>query len=172
MPKPQTSTQFFRTLSTIHLALLGGQLFFLGIAVVLVEGGAQGEAAELISIFRVVAGVLLAASIAVSRIVFQALVTRARAMTSISSKMGRYRSAQVARWAVTEFPVLFSIVAFIVTHDYWLLAIVAVGSLYFALQYPAKPKAIFDLQLSPQETAMVNDPNAIIAETGNEPEVS
>lgn len=165
MPKAQTSTQFFRTLTTIHLALLGGQLFFLGIAVMLVEGGDQEASQSLNQVLRLPMVMLVVLAVISSRLVFRAMLTKAVRSSSITEKIGKYRSAQVVRWALVEVPILFCGASFIISHDYWLMLIAGLGLVYFILQWPSRQRAIFDLQLSSQETAILNDPNAIVAET-------
>jgi len=125
---------------------------------------AAEEESELSQLFLVLVPLVAVAGIAASFQVFKLMVKKAREHPDLKSKVSRYGSALIVRYALLEAPSLLGIIAFFLTDNYLFLAISGlIVALFFVIR-PTKAKLEQDLELTPTEIAYLDDPNAIITE--------
>lgn len=159
----QNSKEYFRGLRIIHMCLILGQAFFMGITVFLLESGNfEVEMKELISPLAWFLGVAGGLSLLASYLVFNYKLKIARGKDILYEKMGDYRAALVVRYALLEGPSFTGLVFFMLTGFYWFLAFSLVILAIFVLIRPTAMKAETDLQLNPDEVRKINDPEMVI----------
>ena len=159
-----TSKQYFKTLSTVHVALTTGQLLFAGIAIMLTaKGGIAIEPEELGNTLPLLAAGLSTGGVIAGHFLFRRKLQALRQLNGLSTKLKNYRAASLMRWALLEGPALFTIVAFLLTGKYWLLGLCAALIALFISYKPPKQSALQDLQLSHEEEYQLTDPEANLA---------
>jgi hypothetical protein len=84
---------------------------------------------------------------------------------NLSDKLNAYRSVIIARGAFLEFPSLFAVIAFILTGEILFLGLTGSLIALFVFLRPTKERVIKDLQLSSEETLLINNDNSIVTET-------
>lgn len=161
----QTSLQYFKSLNILHYALAAGQILFGVIAFIFqkttsiiindpsVLNGLR-LAVPLIAIVSVVSGGLL----------YKKQVSDIRNKYNLSHKLNAYRSIVITRDVLFQFPSLLAVISFMLTGEMLFLALTGSLITLFVYVRPAKERVIRDLQLSSEETNLVNDDYSIVAE--------
>ena len=140
----------------ICLALIIGQLFFLGVAVYLVQfSGINFEDTRLNDVFIYVVPFLALSSISASFVVFKGKMLRVKEITDIPTKLTDYRAAQIIRWALYEGPSFFAIIAYMLTGQLFYIGIVAIVIVLFIMSIPSKARFEIDLELSWEEKSQL-----------------
>lgn len=159
-----TSKQYFTSQSLIHIALIAGQVLFAGVTIFLRFSNSVDTNPELRQAFVYIVPVLAAAGIFASLQIFKLMLGKAKEKPHLYKKISAYGSAMIVRYAVLEAPSLLGIVAFFLTGEYFFLATsVLIIALFFMVR-PSKDKLIEELELTSQEAALVNNPDAVIME--------
>ena len=143
----QTPRKFLKTLSLLHAALLGAQILFAGVVLLLNSDRDIGTQAS-DNVFLYVVPVMSGMSFLLSRFLFSSLVAKARAKDSLKEILVAYQGAFLVRLALLEAPSLFAIVTYFVTGNIILLAVSGLIILYFLTLAPSKQKVESDLNLS------------------------
>ena len=165
-----TSGQYFKSLSGLCYALIGGMVLFMVIAVVATLNGVQleGGRANLSdvhapnSVFYIVLAVFVLGGITGSFNLFKKKLTAAKQKASLSEKLQDYRAAIIIRYALLEGPGLFSIIVYFIIGEMTVLTATVVIILLMVYARPDRDKLINDLELSSGEAAIINDPNSIV----------
>lgn len=162
METPKLSTSdFIRSLSILHLAMMIGQLLFSFIVLFLIF---QNDLVEVIisdSIFRFIVPVLIFIGISSGFFLYK---TKLKNLVYIplSDKLQRYRTAVIIRDSLFEAPSLVAIIVTFLTGNYFYLIYTIVIIVLFLYLIPTKEKIIFSLSLSQDEIAKLEDPNFTI----------
>ncbi|MFB6340923.1 hypothetical protein ACE1ET_04350 [Saccharicrinis sp. FJH62] len=167
-PTQQTSKQFFRTINTLFFALFAGQLIFAGIVIFLQSGvdlsfrfpGSE----DMLTIVGIVIAII---ELFVSRLMYRIQINKIKKDSVLSYKLAIYQTAVIIKLALIEGASLFLIVSFLLTANPIALIFLAIMFIQFYLFKPSREEAIRDLQLDYNETAQVNNPDAIIGEIKN-----
>ncbi len=156
-----TSKQYFTSLTVIHAALVLGQLLFAIISVFLNQTSEDiKDEADLFTIILVPA--LLGAGIIVGSLISQNKLAKIKEESSLGSKLQEYRTILIIKFALVEGPVLFGIVQYLITANYYFLLFAAAGIVYMVFVRPSKIETIKSLKLSTEEKDQLNDPNQVI----------
>lgn len=161
--KPQTSKQYFTTLSIIHFALVAGQVLFMGVLLYMQSnGGTEVESGADTSF-------MLIATLAMAGILVGMFITRNRLASieqgsELKDKLAQYSTTLIIKYALLEGPSLVALVFFLQSGNYYLLGISAFLIIFLIINRPTKEKALSDLPLSHKERTLIEDSNAIIAE--------
>ncbi len=155
-----TSDEYFKKLSILYFALLGGQLLFAGVVYFLLspapttfdDGGT----------FLYIVPAVAVSCVIMSNFLFKNLLNSAKNKSDLSDKFMSYQTAVLVRLALLEAPVLLAIVAYLLTGRLGLLGVGALVILFYLTVRPSKAKAAQELGLSPSEQAVVNDPDAML----------
>jgi hypothetical protein len=142
-----------KSLQVIHTAMLAGMVLFCMISAVIKLSGNKPVDPVLNKTLQVV---VLVVSFVLIRTAFYLFNKQLRALEpsfSPAEKFSVYRSASIIKWALIEGPVLFAAICFMLTRNYAFIALAFALVILFALQAPAKLKAMLQLQLSEQEFA-------------------
>lgn len=165
-----TSKQYFSTLSIIHLALLMGLVLFAGVAYYLLVSGNFIPDSGLNDSFQLAVPIVLVGSLLAGVYIYRMRLQAIRSHSTLKEKLGAYQGAVLVHWVLFEAPAFFALVAFLLTNNYLFLGLAAFPILLLALANPSKEKAANDLELNLSETAVLNDPNAIVAAYNKESE--
>ncbi|HAS46303.1 MAG TPA: hypothetical protein DCS93_37830 [Microscillaceae bacterium] len=128
-----------RTLDIIWLALMGGQVVFLMVTLLVLKGDMAQE--NLQGMIDVVAVAFLVPSLLMSQILFKKFIQQIKdSEVALPEKLNRYQTATLIKGALIEAGNLFCIIALMLTDSQWLvIPIVAVLGFFF-LQRPSVNK--------------------------------
>ena len=162
--KRQTSREYFQMLRIMYYALIAGQMFFGLIALYLnmadpVDSGEN----ELRDILIYLVPLFVIFGLIAGNFLYRSRLQVCRKKSDLIEKMSDYRSALILRYAFLEGPSLFSIIAYLLTGDFLFMgmAIFMIG--LFITIPPTRSKAVFDLELSPEDQQFINNPDSEIA---------
>ncbi len=159
----QTSREYFRSLQMVYIALIAGQVFFGVVSFYLnqfADFGAPGK--ELRDIFIYIVPLFIIGGTAASLLVFKNRLKVSAGKTSLNEKMTDYRAALIVRYALLEGPSFLALVVYLLTGDLLFLGMAGLIVLFFLTIMPTINKGVKDLELSPADEQLLNDPNAVI----------
>ena len=164
----QTSKEYFRMQSLLHYALWAGQFFFLGVAAIIIHtqrtdadremDGESGSLNLMIALIVTFGGLFL------SRQLFRNQVAIIKQKTNLKQKLTAYRIALLKKYALIEGPTLLAIVLYIITENPLLAVLAGLVILLFFLERPTRSRLVNDLDLTKEEQAVLEDPEAIVTE--------
>jgi hypothetical protein len=143
----------FKALQILHMAMLTGMALFSVVAVLVVTKGLIPANKALEKPLQVVALLVSVGGTAAGFALFNKRIKSIQPTDTVSNRITIYRAAAILRWALIEFPVLLSIISFILTGNYAFLALGIALILVFVVVRPAKPVIIFLLQLNEKEVS-------------------
>jgi hypothetical protein len=155
----QTTGAYFGMLTTLHLAMLMGQVIFALVVWYLVSSGqVAAENSQLNDVFRLLVPLVIVGGLIGSRYMARARLRAIAVQSSLKDKLAAYRTLFVIKLAMLEAPALLAIVACLITgHDLY-LALAGLVILIFFISRPTKYKVGSDLKLTREEMTMMNDP--------------
>lgn len=135
-----------RTMQLLITALLIGIIFFAGIVIILLSINGtflQNDTQKYCKIlFYSVIGLGLGCYFFASTIYKRKVDTINNSALSLTGKLNQYRTILILYMACCEGPALFSIVALLLTGNYWYLLITGSMMLAMAVKFPFTPKII------------------------------
>ena len=137
-------------MSVIHNAFTAG-LYLFGFTAVLLKGQRQMSVKSTNDTFMFVVPLLAVVSVIAGHLIFKQLLGNLNNELSLKEKIKGYQSATIIRFALTEFPALFAIVAFMLTRNILFLVIAGLLIVYLRFLKPTKPRTEKDLNLSYEE---------------------
>ena len=144
-------TSMLAQLRILHGAFCAGVVLFGGVAAFLVhQDGPLGDA-SLAQPLMMVAAVLAVSGLAASVFLTNRLLEKARQQPDVAGKLVAYRSAFIIGVALLEGPALFAVVAYLLTGNVIVLAIVAVLVLRMLMMRPTRDKIATALGLQYDE---------------------
>jgi len=166
MSKTLTSKQYLSQLNLIYFAQAATMLIFAGVVFSLNYfgnvGGNMDEGTSTILTYSL-AGVVVT-GFSAAHFLYSFMVSRIDNHLPLQKKMPKFSGAVIVRSACLELPGMFASVVFFMTSNIFVLLIpVFTGVIFFFLR-PTTFSIGEDLNLSSDERALLNDPNAIIAE--------
>jgi hypothetical protein len=161
MPQ-QTTQQYFKALTVLHFALTTGITLFIVLAYFLEGAMAQGNSETLASIFEYMVPALAFICIAAGNVVYKKRMNDIKTKNSLAEKLNDYRAAFILRDALLEGAALFAVIAYMLCGEWILLGVAILLLLIFIFIKPTKDKLIKDLELSSDETVIIEDDNAVI----------
>ena len=162
MDKKQiTSTEYFKGLNLIFLAMMVGQILFAGIAYFISLD--KTDENDLYSIMIMVVPMVAISGFIGGRFLFQQQMQGISKNAALVEKMDKYRTASIIRFALMEGPAFLAIIGLIMTGQMVFLGIAALIIAFFYTLRPTRDKAIKELGLNMTEQGKVNNPNEIIA---------
>lgn len=157
-----TSAGYFKSIKIVHLALVIGVVFFALVSVFLQING-FGTLGELINNGLLLIIPLLALiGIFGSNFIFKKRLRKIVDKTNPNEKMEDYRSALILKFALIEGPSFFAIVAYLLTGNYIFLGTAVVLIIVFLIYTPSRTKFISDLELTKDESDLINNDKAEI----------
>jgi hypothetical protein len=171
--KVQTSKEYFKILSILHSALLGGQLLFAMVVFYLNMNGqfSNDDSGEIGSIFQFLVPAIIVAGVFGSSVLFKVQLKSIKAKPELKDKLNDYRGASLIKYAMLEAPSMFAIVCYLLTVNIIFLGYAGLIIVLFLLNRPSPESAVNDLELNQSDKMKILDPNAIVGEV-KQPNVS
>ncbi len=145
------ASEQIKAVQIIFFALLTGQIIFLFIAVFLVQSGNVLPNEDLYLILLVVDLIIIAPAIVAGPMLYRSFISRVKPKMSLSEKFNLYKQGTIIKLSLVEAPVIFSIVAYMLTGAL-LFLIIAIGVLVlFFLHKPTIEKFAEDFNISLSE---------------------
>jgi len=163
-PPKQTSKEYFRTTSIVHMGLaLGIIIFGLVVTFFIADFQHPDKDSELARLFvYLIPGVCILALFA-ARSVFLNRLKPFMELDDLKTKMTGYRECLLIRYLFLEGPALFALVAVFLTSDFIYLIYAGVMLVLFILKRPTLKAAFTDLALNQEEITRLEDRDAIIS---------
>lgn len=160
----QTSKEYFKTMSIVHLALVMGAVFFAVIASILsFLNNTPNTQDELYKVLLYVVSAFYAIGLMANPYIFRSKLASIKKNQDLGYKLSLYRGALITRYAIFEGLAYFSLVATLVTNQFIFLAYTAFSVVVLIYLKPSKENLITDLALNVDEIEVINNPDAIIA---------
>lgn len=158
---------YMRSLSILHLAMLAGQVIFVLVALFLQTTQAIKTTAltpEIDSVLRYIIPALAAGSIIAGSFLFRQKTAALKMLPASAEKYNGYRSACILRYAIMEAPSMVAVVVFILSGNYYYLAVSGVVIIAFIIIRPSLTALTRHLQPSIEEQAALESPEAVLYE--------
>jgi hypothetical protein len=160
-----TSAGYLRLLTLLYAAMFASQVLFAGTCIFLQTSGEfppqDPESTEILTYALVAVGSI---GLGMSFLLFSRMVNSASEKSTLSEKLRGYQTASIVRFALLEAPSMLGIVGFLMSGQYAFFIATVVVLMAFGLIFPTKSKIIENLRLTHEETQLINDPNAVVAE--------
>ncbi|SKC40657.1 hypothetical protein [Ohtaekwangia koreensis] len=167
MGKTFTSKEYFTQLNLVYFAQAGIMLIFTGVVFALVYSGkvAVAHDAETAQLYTYILIGLVILGFSGAHFLYNFQLSNIDRSLSLQKKMPKYLGILLMRSACLELPGLFASVVFFLTGNIYLLIIPILAAVGFLLLRPTSASVSEDLRLTPQERALLDTPNAVIAES-------
>lgn len=164
MKTQQTSKEYFRTQSILHLAMLSSQVLFALIVLVLIATESEPAFADMNNVFLYISIAAILVCVSSASIIYKKEIEKLKQYTSLKDKMKKYQSILIVRYSLVQgTSLLITVFAFLSgLHIFIILALTL--SAYMFYMRPSRKAAITDLELSQMDTAMIENDNAFISE--------
>jgi DMSO reductase anchor subunit len=135
----------------IYFAILTGLFVFAVLGYFVISQSVQQADESLLNIFMFIVPTIAIVMIFLSRFMYNKISQQVNNVSSLSEKIGKYRTAKIVSWAMLEGAGLFVIVAFIITQSNFFLIVffVIVGA--FILSKPSIEEFLNDFGIEGNE---------------------
>jgi hypothetical protein len=161
----QTSKAYLNFLTILHAALLGTQLL-VAIAFYYIDETnpiASAETKNLDEIFQFIIPAFLVASYIGSTMFVKNQLKALQAKETLREKLSGYTALLLIKLALLEVPSLFALVCFLLTSSYLYFALAGLIMLVFLLNRPTPSRIVNDLELSPTDRTILENPDALLS---------
>ena len=160
---PQSSKEFFRINSFIHLSFMLGVLLF-GMVVYFFVADFQhpDTQSKLAGLLVFIVPGLVIAGIVASNIVFRIKLNGVIESEDLKAKMAVYRESLIVRYMLLDVPALFALAAIYLTNNSNFMVYAGLMLVLMATKRPTKKSAIADLALDQHEISLLDDPDSTV----------
>jgi hypothetical protein len=159
----QTTKEYFKLLSIIHLALMVGLVLFgLVVSFFIADFQHPDNTSELARIIVYLVPGLCIAGLVASNMVSKNRVYQLKANSDLSAKLMGFREAMIIRFALLEGPGLFVLATIFITNDINYLIYAGVMVVLMLVKRPTMRSLIAELELDQKEIAFLENPDSII----------
>lgn len=168
MSQSISSRKYLSQINLIYFAQAGMMLVFGIVVFVLVYTGMFVPTTDekLTNNLTYVLMIVVVAGFSAAHFLYRHMLSRIDKTKELKKKMPGFLAALLMRSACLELPGLVATVVMFMTANLYLMAIPLFTAVVFYLMRPTRSTIAEDLQLSPKEKSMLEDPNAIVAERG------
>lgn len=158
-----TSKTYLKSLTTLHFALTMGQVVFLMLLVYLHTSlmPEQGNK-TLATVLKYLVPVTALLAFSAGSFIYRTKLTSLKTTSSLSEKLTLYRSTMLSRFVIWEGVSLLSLIAYQLTGNNLFIGITVVFVLLFIVVRPTPEKLVYELELSPNEKAVIENPDSVI----------
>ena len=166
MSQSFTSKKYLSQINLIYFAQAGMMLAFSAVVFALIYSGQFVPTSDdgLTNNLTYVLIVVVIAGFAGAHFIYRHMLSRIDKTKDLKKKMPGYLAALLTRSACLEVPGFMAAVVMFLTAKLYLFAIPVFTFVVFYLMRPTPSTIAEDLELSPKEKSMLDDPNAVIAE--------
>jgi hypothetical protein len=143
------ANNFLRTLSLLHYSLCGGLLFFSAFAYW--QNGGFNASYQDGDIFIYIIPIVAAAGYFGSKYMFQNLLQNIPKEEPLQTKLARYQSASLIKYALIEVPAIIALFAYFWNGTALHFAVAITLMIYLFAQRPTKEKILLELQIDFEE---------------------
>ncbi|MBL7779992.1 MAG: hypothetical protein JNM22_02160 [Saprospiraceae bacterium] len=161
---PLNFAQYFRHLQIFFFALLAGQILICAVLYFVYqpqEGISPFQQDWVLKAWPFALVALMVVGFFLNR----RILASANEKNRLADKLATYRIASIQKWAMTEGGTLISALLFFETGNQQYLNLAGVAIAYFATQFPSRQHLTEVLDLSANDQATLDDPNAIVFES-------
>ena len=144
-----------RITNTIYYSLVTGLLLFFIIVIVLIQDKDPSAGKDIDNIFTMVVPVFGLMMMFISRMIYNQMISKLDASSSLIHKLSRYRTAKIVAWAMIESACLLALVATMLTSNYLYVAVFIFLFGYFFLMKPSKESLVRDMRLNSAESEII-----------------
>jgi len=166
MSQSFTSKKYLSQINLIYFAQAGMMLAFSAVVFALIYSGQFVPASDegLTSNLTYVLIAVVIAGFSGAHFIYRLMLSRIDKTKDLKKKMPGYLAALLTRSACLELPGFMAAVVMFLTAKLYLFVIPVFTFVVFYLMRPTPSTIAEDMQLSPKEKSMLEDPNAIISE--------
>jgi hypothetical protein len=158
-----TSSEYFKTINVISVAMIVGQSLFLAVSLYLnYDGSLSEDIEEFRNVLRIIVPIALISCLLSSLFIFRKKISILKQSSNLCGKMSGYRAALITKYALIEGPSFFGIVAFLITADLYFIPFPIICILIFIIIFPNKKKIANELDLNSSERMRLDNPEEII----------
>lgn len=154
-PTANTPNKFIKTISIIHLGLMTGPVLF-GFVAYSQTKNSFLDYSDTSDVFLIVVPLFALTGIFVGNLIFKQAMKSAERTEGLQTKLARYQTASLIKYALIEGPAFLGVVAFFITGNLTYLYIAGVLILYLYLLRPTKDKIERGLGLRGKERDQFN----------------
>ncbi|WP_448699512.1 hypothetical protein ACFGVR_21040 [Mucilaginibacter sp. AW1-3] len=154
-PSQQSPKTMLKTIPLIHLGLLGGQVLFAIVTLVITPGSTFNI--KFINDPYLYTIPMMAVISSLSTVLYKQLLTTAINKPTVQQKVTGYQTAMIARLAMLEGASLFGIVVYQLTANLLYLVVSGIIILFFIVIRPTRDKIETDLNLDYQDKAELDN---------------
>lgn len=144
----------FKTLRTVHLALVLGSVVFAGVLYTLAVQSGKGESEDFFALEYMVP-VFGIFAFALGNFLHKKRIKQATQLKDINEKVMLYKSASLVLWALIEGTVLFGALGFYLSGRQNLILYAVMALVMLIFYRPLKARMIEELELTPEEAAHI-----------------
>ena len=137
----------FSTIMIIYSAILIGLLFFFGFSYYLVENNIIKSNQDSDGVFRILVPIIGIISMFLSFKLYNSRISNSEKYKELSEKLLQYRSIKIMQWAILEGASFLSLVAFLLTGNYFYVIVLLFLIGFIVLVRPSKENFINDFQV-------------------------
>jgi|GEM_PF-2025122 len=155
----QSSKEYIRNVSAIHISMALGQILILAAAIWVIDPRRE-KAFELF--FQIGQGIIIIAGIITAYYVYSKYAKMTKRMRGIREKLLTYRKGLLYQWIIFECITVTAILAFILTGGQIFVFASIFSLAVFIINRPTIGKTIDDLELDSSEKRILETPDAAI----------
>jgi len=139
----------------IFVALLIGQIVFLGVSYYINKGSAPTEEPTMTQ--KLLGAVIIIMGVFISKMIYRSNAKTVKDTDGhVLDKASHYMRNSIISWAILEASVLFIIVQYFITGYQEIIYLALLGIVVFITRFPSKAKFSYDYGLNEDERAQLN----------------
>lgn len=143
----QKFLNFFKKLQIIFYAILTGPSIFLTIVFFLNLQETEVKVFEQENLFLIISGIIAFSNLFLANLVPKMLINKIQANESLDSKLQKYQSASIIKYALLEAPAIIATVGYLLTANVIFVGIALAMLLVLFLQQPNKTSIEQELEI-------------------------
>ncbi len=141
-----------RITNTIYYSMIAGLSFFFIVAIIFIQEKEVKSGNELDTIISVIVPVYGFIMMLVSKMIYSRMIERQNSGSTLLQKIIHYRTAKIISWAIIESGCILSLLAVMMTSNYFYVVVFIFLFGYFILIKPSGESLVRDLQLKSDES--------------------
>ena len=144
-----------RITNTIYLSLIIGLIFFFIVARFFIQDKEAQTGNELDTILTILVPVYGFIMMLISRMIYSKIIARQKPEATLLQKITHYRTSKIISWAMIESGCILSLIAVMITANYFFVAVFIFLFGYFILIKPTGESLVRDMQLRSDESEIL-----------------
>ena len=141
-----------RITNTIYYSMIASLTFFFIVAIIFIQDKEAQTGSELDTILTVLVPVYGFLMMLISKMIYSKMLARQNPDSQLLQKVMHYRTAKIISWAIIESGCIISLLAVMITSNYFYVVVFIFLFGYFILIKPSGESLVRDLQLKSDES--------------------